>query len=49
MLIGITKTHPIVSSTNSIKNISFEPIGADSCKTFVKGKKKSKKKKHIIE
>ena len=40
-MIGITKDHPIIKSTASIKDISFTPIGAETSKTFVKGKKKS--------
>lgn len=40
-MIGITAEHPIVKSSAAVNEVSFTPIGADNCKTFVKGKKKS--------
>lgn len=47
-MIGITQDHPIIKSTASIKDISFTPIGAETSKTFVKGKKKSKQQYNIL-
>jgi len=40
-MVGITKEHPIVRSQALVESISFEVIGVNDCKTFVKGKKKS--------